>query len=172
MAHRQVRIVPAAEYTEALEVALVLLDVARSKFATEAAKFSRGNFAFAAEFFFDLRFDGEAVAIPAGHVRGGMACHGFRFDDQVFENFVEPSTEMNGSRGIGRAIVQDEERFSLARSENSVIEICVLPGSELFWFVLRQAGFHGKVSLGEIESLFKFQWFSHVSARANPLLHS
>ena len=67
----------------------MLLDVARGKFAAEAAKFGGRNFAFATEFFFDLGFDGEAVAIPAGDVRSVMAGHGLGFDDEVFENFVE-----------------------------------------------------------------------------------
>ena len=65
-----------------------LLDVACGKFAAEAAKFCRRNFAFSPEFFFDLGFDGEAVAVPTRDVRGVMARHGFRFDDEVFEDFV------------------------------------------------------------------------------------
>ena len=67
----------------------MLLDVARGKFAAESTEFGGRNFAFATEFFFDLRFDGKAVAIPAGNVRGVMAGHGLGFDDEVFENFVE-----------------------------------------------------------------------------------
>ena len=50
--------------------------------------------------------------------------------------------------------MQNEERFSLARGENGFVEIRILPGGELFWLVLRQTGFHGKVGFGEIESLF------------------
>src|SRR6267154_1285718 len=89
MAHREVGIVPAAEDSEALEIALMLLVAARGKFAAEASKFGGRNFAFATEFFFDLRFDRPTVAIPAGDVRGVMAGHGLGFDDEVFENFVE-----------------------------------------------------------------------------------
>jgi len=88
VAHREIGIVPAAENAEALEVALVLLDVTRGKFAAEAAEFSGRNFAFAAELFFDLSFDGQAVAIQAGDVRCVMARHRLSFDDEVFEDFV------------------------------------------------------------------------------------
>ena len=112
------------------------------------------------------------MAIPSGHVRGVMAGHGFRFDDEVFQDFVETRAKVDGAGGIGRAIMQDKKRFTLACRENGFIKIGILPGDELFWLVLRQAGFHGKVSYGEIESLFEFEWFSHVLERANPLLHS
>src|SRR5882672_1344721 len=169
VAHREVGIVPAAKDAETLKVALVLLDVTRGKFAAEAAEFGGRNFAFAAELFFDLRFDGEAVAIPAGDVRGVMAGHGLGFDDEVFENFVEASAEMDGARGIGRAIVKNEKGFALARSENGFVKIGVLPSGELLGLVLRQAGFHGKVSFAEIEGLFEFTWWGHIGARANPL---
>jgi len=101
VAHREIGIVPTAKDAEALEVALVLLDVARGKFSTEAAKFCRRNFAFAAEFFFDL-VQWEAVAIPAGDVRGVMARHRFCFDDKVFEDLVQASAKMDGASGIGR----------------------------------------------------------------------
>src|SRR5579859_5923048 len=164
MAHREVRIVPAAENAEALEVALVLLYVTRGKFPAEAAEFRGRNFPFAAEFFFNLRFDGQTVAIPSGHIRCVMPGHRFCFDDEVFEDFIETGAEMDRARGIRRAIVKNEERLSLSCGENSFVKIGVLPGSELFGLVLRQAGFHRKVGFGEIESLFQFEWFSHISS--------
>ena len=164
IAHGEIWIVPAPKNTEALEVALVLLDVTRGKFAAEAAKLSGRNFAFAAKFLLDLRFDGQTVAIPAWYVRGVMARHGLCFHDEVFENFVQARAEMDGAGGIRRAIVKYKKRFAFTRSENGFVEICVLPSSELLWLVLRQAGFHGKVSFGEIEGLFQFEWFGHVSS--------
>src|SRR5262249_5016298 len=164
MAHREVRIIPAAKDAEALEVTFVLLDVARGKFTTEAAKFCRWNFAFAAEFLFDLGFDGKAVAIPARDVRCVMARHGFRFDDQIFEDFVEASAQMDGACGIRRAIMQNEKRLSFTGGENSFVKIRVLPCSELLRLVLRQARLHGKVGFGEIEGLFQFEWVSHISS--------
>src|SRR5450432_3345251 len=66
--HGEVRIAPAAEYAEALEVAFVLLDVAGGIFAAALAKLWRRNFAFAAEFLFHLGLDGQPVAIPTRDV--------------------------------------------------------------------------------------------------------
>ena len=150
MAHREVWIVPAAKNAESLEVAFVLLDVTRGKFAAEAAKFRRWNLSFAAKLFFDLRFDGETMAIPPRHVRGVMARHGFRFDDEVFQDFIETGTEMDGARRIRRAIMQDKERFTLPSYKNGVVKIRFLPSGELLWLILRETGFHRKVSFGEI----------------------
>lgn len=58
--------------------------------------------------------------------------------------------------------MKNEKRFSLACGENGVVQIRVLPSGELLRLVLRQAGFHGKVSFGEIEGLFEFEWFGHI----------
>ena len=76
---------------------------------------------------------------------------------------------MDGTRGIRRAVVKNEKGVALACGENGFVKIRVLPGCELFWLVLRQAGFHGKVGFGEIEGLFEFKWFGHIRAKANPL---
>src|SRR5579863_10243 len=108
VAHGEVRIVPATEDAETLEISFMLLNESRGVFAATLAKFRWRHFAFAAEFLFDLRFDGQAVAIPAGHVRGVMARHALRFDHEIFQDFVQPSTEVNGPGWIGGAIVQDE----------------------------------------------------------------
>ena len=150
MAHREVWIVPTPKNTEAFEIALVLLNIARGKFAAEAAKFRRWNLSFAAKLFFDLRFDGETMAIPPRHVRGVMARHGFRFDDEVFQDFIETGTEMDGARRIRRAIVQNKKWFALSSCKNGIVKIRFLPGIELFWLILRETGFHRKVSFGEI----------------------
>lgn len=60
---------------------------------------------------------------------------------------------MDGARGIGRAVVEHEKRLTFAGSEDALVEIRLLPGSKLLGLVERQAGFHGEISFGEIESL-------------------
>src|SRR5260221_13258464 len=169
VAHREVGVVPTAEDSEALEVALVLLDVTRGKFAAEPAEFGGRNLAFATEFFFDLSFDRETVAIPAGDVRGVMARHRLGFYDKILEDFVEACAEVDRARGIRGTVVENEKGLALACGKNGFVKIPVLPGGELFWLVLRQTGFHGKVGFGQIEGLFEFEWFGHIGARANLL---
>src|SRR5882762_8532224 len=79
-AHGQVRVVPAAEDAQPLEVALVLLDVASSKLAAKLAKLRRRHFALAAQLLFDLSFDRQPVTVPARHVRSVMPSHTSGFD--------------------------------------------------------------------------------------------
>jgi hypothetical protein len=64
-------------------------------------------------------------------------------------------------KGIGRAIVKDEERLASARFQNFFVEMGSFPGRELFGLVQRQAGFHGKIGFGQVEGLLGFEWFGH-----------
>ena len=88
MAHRQVGIVPAAENSEALEIFLVLLDVADRKLPAQFPKLRRWDLPFSAQLFFHLGFDGQAVAIPTRHVRSAVPRHALGLDDQILEDFV------------------------------------------------------------------------------------
>ena len=169
-AHGQIRIVPLAENSEPLEIALVLLHIARCEFAAQLAELRGRNFAFTAQFLFDLRLDGQAVAIPSGHVRRVVTGHAFCFYDQVFKDFVQAGAEMNFSSGIRRPIVQHEERLAFARFENTLVKVCPVPGCELFRLVLGQAGLHRKVGLGQVERLLEFEWFGHGLERRKSLL--
>ncbi len=62
---------------------------------------------FAAELLVDFDFDGEAVAVPAGDVGGVEAGHGLGLDDEVLDALVEGVAEVDGSVGVGRAVVED-----------------------------------------------------------------
>ena len=62
---------------------------------------------FAAELLVYFDLDGKAVAVPARDVGGVEAGHGFGFDDEIFEGFVEGVAEMDGSVGVGRSVVED-----------------------------------------------------------------
>ena len=61
----------------------------------------------AAEFLVDLDFDGQAVAVPAGDVGRVEAGHGFGLDDEILEALVHRRAQVDGSAGVGRAVVQD-----------------------------------------------------------------
>jgi len=99
MAHGEVGIVPAAEDTKAFEVAFVLLNVAGGVSTAALAELRRGNLALSAELLFHLCFNRQTMAIPARHIGRIVARHALGFDDQIFQRFVEPGAEMDGSRG-------------------------------------------------------------------------
>jgi len=54
MAHRQIGIVPAAENAQALEIFLVLLDVAQRELPTQFSKLRWRHFSLSAQLFFHL----------------------------------------------------------------------------------------------------------------------
>src|SRR5882724_511519 len=150
MAHREIGIVPLTENAEALEIFLVLLDVARGELPAEFAKLSRRNFSFPAKLFFYLRFDGQAVAVPPGYVRRVMPCHAPGPDNQIFENFVEAGAEVDFPGGVGRAVMQDKERLAFASFEDALVDVFAVPGFELLGLILGQAGLHGELCFRKV----------------------
>ena len=54
----------------------------------------------------DLHFNRHAVTIPTRHIRRIKTRERFRFDDNVFEDFIHGVTDVNIAIGIGWAIVQ------------------------------------------------------------------
>ena len=161
--HREVRPVPLAQNTQALEFDLVLLDEPRGKLAAHAAKFRRRHFAgLAAQFLFDFRLDRQSVAIPAGNVGRAKSGHGLGLHDHVFHDFVQAGAQMDFARGIRRPIVQHKERRIRARFQNAVIETLRFPGSELLRLALGQLGFHGKICLRKVQGTFQVHRFGHL----------
>ena len=161
MAHRQIGIVPAAENAQTLEILLVLLDVSQRELAAQLSKLRRRHLPFSAQLLFHLRFDRQAVAVPSGHVWCVMPRHALGFDDQILEDFVQPSAEMNFTRGIRRPVMQNKEWLALPHLQNALVDVSSMPGFELFWLVLWQAGLHRKIRFWQIQGLLQFEWFGH-----------
>ena len=55
-----------------------------------------------------LELDGKSVGIPAGHIGGIEAGHVLLLDDEILEHLVQRRTDMNGTVGIGRAVMEHE----------------------------------------------------------------
>src|SRR6266403_668384 len=104
-AHGQVRVVPAPEDAQALEVALVLLDVTGGKLAAELAKLRRRHFTLAAQLFFDLSLDRQPVTVPARDVRRIVPSHAPGFDHQILEYLVQTGSQMDFTGRIRRAVM-------------------------------------------------------------------
>ena len=154
--HGGVGIVPAAEDAEADELRALQVDVLLGVLAAVAAELGSGEIEFfAAELLVDFDFDGEAVAVAAGDVGGVEAGHGFGFDDEVFEAFVEGVAEVDGSVGVGRAVVEDLARCALAGLADLVVKMGSFPGFEASRLILRQIGLHGEAGLGQGEGVFE-----------------
>ncbi len=106
---------------------------------------------FAAELLVYFDLDGEAVAVPAGDVGGVEAGHGFCFDDEVLDAFIEGVAEVDGSVGVGRAVVEDVFGGTGTGGADLGIQLLLLPGGKAFGLIVRQIRLHGKRRLGQVE---------------------
>ena len=155
LVQREIGIFPIAQDTEALELCALDVDVfARVGIAGFAdGSGIRRRVARLAQILHHLKFDRQAVAIPAGNVRRTESTQRFRLDDDVFQNFVNGVADMNIAVGERRAVVQDEFRFAFARGLDGLIKINRLPFLETLRFAGHQIGFHGKVRLRQIQCI-------------------
>ena len=103
--------------------------------------------ALVAVFFFNLPFNRQAVAIPAGdvirvkprHLRGAI--------DHILQNFIERMADMQIAIGIGRAIMQHKTFTPLGLRAKPLPQFQALPARERIGFALRQIAAHGKAGL-------------------------
>src|SRR5215204_3953153 len=63
-------------------------------------------------------------------------------------------TDMDIAIGVGRPVMQNELRLPLICLENLEVSPLLVPFYDLFRFVLRQITAHGKVGLGQVETVF------------------
>ena len=107
-----------------------------------------------AHFLRNLEFDGQAVAVPARHIRRAVAAQGLVFDDDVFENFVERVADVDVAVGERRAIVQDKFFGTVACALDFLVEFFLLPLFELLWFAGDEVGLHREVRPRQVQSVF------------------
>ncbi len=101
----------------------------------------------------DLPLDGEAMAVPARHVIGILAHHGVRAGDDVFEDLIQPSADMDVAVGVRRPVMQDELRPAHGLLAQAIVKAHFGPALEQLRLALRQAGLHGEVGLRQEQRL-------------------
>ena len=95
------------------------------------------------------------MAVPAGDVGGVEAGHGLGLDDEVLDALIEGVAEVDGSVGVGRAVVEDVFGGAGAGGADLGVEVLLLPGGEANGLVLRQVGLHGEGGLGQVQGGFQ-----------------
>jgi hypothetical protein len=156
--HGGVRLVEAAEDADPLELLTLQVEKLLGVLATFCAHVGWTHLQLlAAEFLIHLDLDGQAVAIPAGDVGRVKSRHGFRFDDEILEAFVQRRAQVDGPAGIGRAIVQNIAGCAFAGLADTLVDSHLLPSSQYFGLVLRQVGLHGEGGLRQIDGGFQFK---------------
>ena len=136
---------------EPFELALLHLDPFRGIVAAFLAELGARHVVLVAlllaVLFLDLPFDGQAVAVPAGHEGRVLAHHALRAHHHVLEDAVQRVADMHVAIGVGRAVMQDEFFRAPPRLAQLVVEVLVLPARQNARLLLREAGFHGKIGL-------------------------
>ena len=71
-----------------------------------------------------------------------------KFEDDVFQDFIDGMADVNIAIGVGRSVVQDEAWLCLSfRSVETRIQVDVLPVFDKSWLPLGQIGAHGKIGM-------------------------
>ena len=153
--HREVGIVPLAEYAESFEVACLALQRILCVLATDPAKSLNVQigllFTLFLERLFDVCFDWQTVTVVARNVRRVVAHHRARFDDEVFENLVHRGAEMNIGIRVRRTIVKNELLTAFTRAADQAVKVEFGPFFKARRFALRQIGFLRKSGLRQVD---------------------
>ena len=170
--HREVGLVPLAEDAEALEFALVRLNVARGKIAAHACGTPRPDtFAVLPPSSFSTFVSmGRPWQSQPGMYGARKPAMVFDFTIMSFRILLRPVPRWISPVGIRRPIVQHEQRRARARFENLAVETCLLPRGKLLRLALGQLGFHGKIGLRQIQSTFEVEDFHHLAGLRSPFL--
>ncbi len=151
--HRGVGLVPQSHAAQPLELGALHVDPVLGEGAAILAQHVDRHvvlrLAFLAVLFLDLPFDRQAMAVPARNVGRVVAEEAAASDHDVLQHLVEAGARMNLAVGVGRTVMQHEERAALRLFANAAVKVRRLPAREPFGLGFRQAGAHGKFGLGQ-----------------------
>ena len=125
--HGQIGIIPDAEHSQALEFFALNVDIFFGVITAGLAYHLGFHIFLGTEFFFDLVFDRQTVAIPARHVFGLVTCQILGLDDNVLENFVQSGSEVNIAIGVGRAVMEHIGSLVIVDGIHPVISLDFFP---------------------------------------------
>ena len=136
--------------------------------AAFGAEFDGGDFVliklFLAILLFDLPLDGQAVAIPTGHIRRVFAQQCLRANNHVLQNMVQRVADMHVAIRIRRAIMQNELLTPTAAIAQLRIKILRLPTRENARLLLRKAGLHREICFRQENGVAIVDRVSHVKS--------
>ena len=119
----------------------------------------------------DPPFDRQPMAVPSGDVEGVEPGHLVRAVDDVLEDLVERRADMQVAVGVGRPVMEDEERPAAALPPELSPEIPLRPAGEGARFELAELAPHRKRGRGQehgvavIVSAFGHHWFQGSRVR-------
>ena len=169
LVEREVGLLPIAEHAEAFELRPLQIDIFAGvgvAGGTDGGRIGVG-LAGRAQLLGNLRFDGEAMAIPTGHIGRVHPLERAEFDDDVLEDLVQRGADMDIAVGKRRAVVQDELRSPGAGLADAPVEVGRLPEGEPLRFTRHEVGLHGETGLRQVQRVLVVHTRSRKSAEAN-----
>ena len=148
----QVGVVPLAQHAQALEALALRVHLLDGHLAAQLANLLGGKLAEAggAHHVLDLVLDGQAVAVPAGHVRREVAAHGPVAIDDVLADLVLRVAQMDGAVGVRGAVMQHELVMPLVLAEELLVHALLVPCCQATRLVGAQVCAHGEPGLGQV----------------------
>src|SRR3989442_683341 len=173
--HRDVGVVPVAEYAQALELVALDVDVPERVLAAllalldgiHCAPYVYGGVV-EAELLVHLMPDRKAVTVPAGDVDRVEAEHRARLHDDVFEDFVEDVTQVDVAVRVRRAVVQDPEGAVRGDLAEALVHPELFPPGEHLRLALREVGLHGEGGFRQVQRGFVVHGSDHESYHGVP----
>ncbi len=151
--HGGVSVIPVAKHAQTAELPCLFGDPASGVFTAAGAELGFRDRLLGppggAEFLLDLPFDRQAVAVPARNVVDVVAHREPRADHEVLQQLVERMADMDRPVGVGRAVVEHEQRRPLRLSSPTQAVIEIAPDFHYARLELGQARAHGKCCLRE-----------------------
>ncbi len=146
---------PASQHAQALELGLLLLDPLAGEGAALGAEFRQRDLVLAlapaAVLLLDLPLDRQAMAVPARRVVDVEAQQEPAPDHEILEDLVERVADVDGAVGVGRPVMQHEQRRAggLASGADGGEEVVLVPALQDLGLELGQARAHGERGLGQ-----------------------
>ncbi len=106
-----------------------------------------------AQVFNSLLLNGQAMGIPTRNVWSVVTGHGSIFNDKIFDDFVQGSSQVDIPVSIGGAVVEDEFRLALVFRLHKSVNIRILPLLQNIRLPLWKLSPHGKISCRQIQSV-------------------
>ena len=102
---------------------------------------------------FNRVFDRQAMAVPARDVLRVKPGELARFDNHVFQDFVNSVADVQFAVGVGRAIVQDKQGCALARDPQALVQPGLVPMFDPARLALGQVAAHGEGRVRQVQGL-------------------
>ncbi len=148
----QVGLVPRPQHTQALELLALDLHEALGVLAAGAPDLQRRHLGLlGAQVAVDLQLDGQAVAVPPRPVERAVPGHGAVLHHDVLEHLVEDVPVVDAPVGVGRPVVQHEERSPRGGRVDAVVQLLLGPPAQELRLPLPHVASHGELGLGQVQ---------------------